>query len=60
MGKPTNFHKRTAMMLAAQLPDDKQDCQMVLIALSDLVERFLSDSGKTAEIAQNVLPFLVS
>ncbi len=55
---PLTWHKRHALLLASQLPEDQGDAQMVVQALKELLETFLAESGPDiAELASNVLPF---
>jgi hypothetical protein len=57
MGMPLNWHKRQAMVLAGQLPENTEDALLVLQAVRELVETFLmEDQGQPAK-ASNVLPF---
>ncbi len=58
MGMPVAWHRRQALMLASQLPESTEDARMILRALEELLETFLS--GGTAEAhlpPSNVLPF---
>jgi len=38
-----NWHRRRALMLATQLPDDIADARLVLEAANELVETFLTE-----------------
>ena len=38
-----NWHRRHALMLATQLPDDIADARLVLEAANELVETFLTE-----------------
>lgn len=59
MGSPQIWHRRQAMVLAGQLPENTEDALLVLQAVHELVETFLNRPeavpAKTA--AANVLPF---
>ncbi len=58
MGKLQNWHRRQAIILAGQLPDNTVDALIVLAAAKELVETFLAeDNGRLATMATNVLPF---
>jgi hypothetical protein len=60
MGMPQNWHRRQAMLLASQLPENTADALLVLQAAQELVETFLNKSGPDGVIkaATNVLPFI--
>ncbi len=47
------------MVLAGQLPDNPEDAALVLQAVHELVDRFLSNPEDTPAVkaASNVLPF---
>jgi hypothetical protein len=58
MGMPLAWHKRQALMLAAQLPENIKDARLVLEALSELLDTFLEGQPQDEpEMASNVLPF---
>lgn len=58
LGAPLAWHRRHAMALAGQLPENTADAQLVLIALHDLLENFMGQSpASEAQRAANVLPF---
>ena len=58
MGMPQNWHRRQAMVLAGQLPENTSDALLVLQAVKELVETFLSASDADIPDKQNnVLPF---
>lgn len=58
MGTPLGWHRRQALVLASQLPDNQADALMVLQATRELVEKFLLDSHDGEEpLAANILPF---
>lgn len=59
MGMPLGWHRRHAIILAGQLPDNTADALLVLQATRELVETFLvphlEDEGP--ERVSNILPF---
>lgn len=60
MGIPGNWHRRQAMVLAGQLPENTEDALLILEAVHELVTSFLAKSGDdrpTGRTATNVLPF---
>lgn len=60
MEMPLNWHRRQAIVLASQLPDDPTDAILVLQALTELVDTFLVAGGgveRVAGLAANILPF---
>lgn len=44
MAKIETWHRRHAVMLASQLPEDTTDAKLVLQAVQELVETFLMQS----------------
>lgn len=57
-GKPMGWHKRHAMVMAGQLPENLADAQLVLIALHDLVDNYLSEDDVAEKPRpSNVLAF---
>lgn len=61
MGMPLAWHRRQAMMLAAQLPENNTDARLVVEAIRELMDTFLAQvPEKGTELAQNVLPFVSS
>lgn len=56
---PQNWHRRQAMVLAGQLPENHADALLVLQAVHELVEGFLCKHEDAAPVrtASNVLPF---
>lgn len=61
MGIPLLWHRRHAMMLAGQLPENIADAELVLQAVQELMETFLKGNRPQApERAENVLPFVAS
>ena len=58
MGMPLAWHRRHALTLAGQLPENIEDARLVLEAVSELVEDFLSKSEAPQPVrAKNVVPF---
>ena len=59
MGKPLAWHKRHALTIAGQLPENIEDARLVLQAMQELVENFLNDGQEPEQErrAANVLPF---
>lgn len=59
MGMPQNWHRRQAMVLAGQLPENHQDAALVLQAVHELLDTFLCkhEDKDAAKTASNVLPF---
>jgi hypothetical protein len=58
MHKQLAWHRRHALMLASQLPEDPQEARMVLEALREIVERYLiQDEDEVPGKTSNVLPF---
>jgi hypothetical protein len=60
MGMPQIWHKRQAMVLAGQLPENTAEALLVLQAMHELLETFLSvpEGAIAARVATNVLPFI--
>lgn len=58
MGMPQIWHRRQAMVLAGQLPENPEDALLVLQAVHELLETFLSaPQAAPVKTATNVLPF---
>ena len=57
VGLPLAWHLKTAMILAGQLPDSPDDARIVLRALNELFEGYLSQAVRTVAEGSNVLPF---
>lgn len=58
MGMPQNWHRRQAMVLAGQLPENTEDALLVLQAVQELVLTFLVDDQKAPRVVGGkVLPF---
>jgi hypothetical protein len=59
MGIPSTWHRRQAMMLAAQLPENLADAKLIMEAVQELLDTFLVKApDHAAEIANNILPFV--
>jgi len=59
MGMPLAWHRRHALTIASQLPDNVADARLILAAVSELVDDFLSKSDPgDQERAKNVVPFV--
>jgi Uma2 family endonuclease len=57
MGMPLGWHRRHAIILAGQLPDNTADALLVLEATKELVETFLVGHVDRETKAANILPF---
>ena len=58
MGIPQNWHRRQALMLASQLPENQRDALLIVEAVRELLNTFLVEPpATTADAAMNVLPF---
>ena len=58
MGMPLNWHRRQAMVIAGQLPESTEDALLILEAVHELVDCYLSKSPEQPRaVAGNVLPF---
>lgn len=58
MGMPLQWHKRHAMMIAGQLPENLADARLVVEAVTELLETFLATAPDVGPVlASNVLPF---
>jgi len=53
--KEENWHRRHAIMLAGQLPDDKEDALMVLRLATQLVTDFLAEPEQAEKPAAPVI-----
>lgn len=61
MGIPLSWHRRHALMLASQLPENTADAELVLEAMQELVHMFLARAPKSdKDRANNVLSFAAS
>lgn len=59
MSKPLAWHRRHALAIAGQLPENIDDARLVLEAMQEIVEIFLSQGQEPEQErrATNVLPF---
>lgn len=58
MGMPAPWHRRQALMLASQLPENHADAELVVQAVRELLDTFLAThQGDAPGPASNVLPF---
>jgi hypothetical protein len=58
MGVPLAWHRRHALTIAGQLPENIEDALLVLQATRELVDTFLSKAQEDQpRRAANVLPF---
>lgn len=57
---PLQWHRRQAIVLASQLPDNQADARLVLKALQELVENYMGADERPPQrghLGPNVLPF---
>lgn len=60
MEMPLPWHRRQAIVLASQLPDNTADAVLVIQALTDLVNSFLvahEGEDRSPSVGSNILPF---
>lgn len=59
MGIPTGWHRRQALMIASQLPETMSDAELIVQAVTELLETFLARAPIVVEVEgrSNVLPF---
>lgn len=58
MGMPLSWHRRHAMMLASQLPENPADAELVMEAMVELLHTFMAKAPLAdPERPHNVLPF---
>lgn len=58
MGMPLQWHRRHAVTLASQLPDNLDDALIVIEAMKDLVEQYLKAVPEEAKTPPaNVISF---
>lgn len=59
---PLAWHKRHALAIAGQLPENVADARLVLQAVQELMDNFIGRDGEAAQdrAAANVLPFGVA
>ncbi len=53
------WHRRHALMLASQLPENTADARLVIQAVTELLDTFMADTANTADTDRpsNVVPF---
>jgi hypothetical protein len=53
------WHRRQALMLASQLPENSADARLIIQAVTELLDTFMSDTADTADTDRpsNVVPF---
>jgi len=58
LAKPLAWHKRHALSIAGQLPENMTDARLILQAVQELLDNFLDAEEASQECrAANVLPF---
>jgi hypothetical protein len=57
MERPNNWHRRQALMLASQLPEDVDAARLVVEAIRELLDTFLVEERPKVERPANVLTF---
>jgi hypothetical protein len=58
MGMPLGWHRRHALSIAGQLPENTEDALLVLQCVKELVDTYLCKSDEPAPArAANVIPF---
>jgi hypothetical protein len=50
------WHRRHALMLASQLPENSADARLVIQAVTELLDTFMDDTADT-DRPSNVVPF---
>jgi hypothetical protein len=50
------WHRRHALMLASQLPENSADARLVIQAVTELLDTFMADTADT-DRSSNVVPF---
>jgi hypothetical protein len=50
------WHRRHALMLASQLPENSADARLVIQAVTELLDTFMTDTADT-DRPSNVVPF---
>ena len=62
MGMPNNWHRRQALVLAGQLPENQEDALLIIDALEEIVASYLfrGEDAPKAAVAANVLQFYPS
>lgn len=58
MGNPLPWHRRHALYLASQLPEKQADAELVLQAVRELLDKFMSkEVVEEVPLPENVLAF---
>jgi hypothetical protein len=58
MGMPLPWHRRHALLLASQLPENSEDAHLVVEAIVELLDTFMAEApAQECEVSSNVLPF---
>jgi hypothetical protein len=54
-----SWHRRQALMLASQLPENSADARLVIQAVTELLDTFMTEPADTADTDRpsNVVPF---
>lgn len=57
--RPLLWHRRLAMIMGGQLPEEPADAEMVMLALHELRDDYLSrsDPADEAPRSNNIIPF---
>ncbi len=59
MGMPLGWHRRQAMLLASQLPENQADAQLIIQAVIELMETYMAKAPAVEpDRPTNVLPFV--
>ncbi len=54
---PLQWHRRHAIMMAGQLPENLADARLVMEAITELLDTFMTKGPQEVPRADNVLPF---
>lgn len=57
MGMPQSWHRRQALMLASQLPENLADAHLIMQAVTELLDTFMAKATHSDARPSNVLPF---
>jgi hypothetical protein len=52
-----SWHRRQALMLATQLPENSADARLVIQAVTELLDTFMTEPADIADRPSNVVPF---
>jgi len=59
MGMPLLWHRRHALLIASQLPENQEDARLVIQAITELLDTFMAPvPGEEPARSNNVLPFV--